>query len=186
MLFKIYSNQINGAIMSMRNGTPAASLTLAAFVDDTNLLGNDPSNTKSTEQLVDDTKEAFQTWDRLLHSTGHFMELGKYASYLSIWSFQDDGYAYTIPPYEIKVIIEVQDIIGQPQVIPQHPADKSQKLLGIMKNPMGNQQDEVKQLKQKSDSNATRINTNALSYTEAKLVYGVFYIPAMRYSLAVA
>jgi hypothetical protein len=170
----------------MRNGNHAASLTLAAFADDTNLLGNDPTYKKSTEQLVDDTEAAFQTWDRLLHSTGHFMELGKCASYLSIWSFQEDGYAFTIPPHELNVKIEVQDIAGQPQVIPQLPTDKSQKLLGVMKNPIGNQQDEVHRLKQKSDSMiAAKINANALSYTEAKLAYGVFYLPAMRYSLAI-
>jgi hypothetical protein len=140
---------VNGArkaqcyLISMQNGNHAASLTLAAFADDTNLLGNDPTYMKSTKQLVDDTKAAFQTWDHLLHSTGHFMELGKCASYLSIWSFQEDGYTFTIPPHELNVTIEVQDIAGQPQVIPQLPTDKSQKLLGVMKNPIGNQQDEV-------------------------------------------
>jgi hypothetical protein len=76
MLFEIYSSQIAGATVAMRNGESATLLTLAAFADDTNLLGNDPSYTKSTEQMVKDTKTAFQTWDRLLHSTGHFMELG--------------------------------------------------------------------------------------------------------------
>jgi hypothetical protein len=185
MLFDIYSSQIAGATMAMWNGNFSTSIPLAAFADDTNLLGNDPNHTKSTEQMVEDTKAAFQTWDRLLHSTGHFMELGKCACYLSIWSFQEDGYAYTLSPNELNVTIEVQDIDGQTQVIPQLPTDKSQKLLGVMKNPIGNQQDEVRRLKMKSDSIATRINANALSYTEAKLAYGVFYLPAMRYSLAV-
>jgi hypothetical protein len=144
MLFDIYSSQIAGATMAMQNGESATSLTLAAFEDDTNLLGNDPSYTKSTEQMVEDTKTAFQTWDRLLHSTGHFMELGKCACYLSIWSFQEDGYAYTLSPNELNVTIEVQDIEGQTQIIPQLPTDKSQKLLGVMKNPIDNQQDEVR------------------------------------------
>jgi hypothetical protein len=144
MLFDIYSSQIAGATMAMRNGESATSLTLAAFADDTNLLGNDPSYTKSTEQMVEDTKTAFQTWDRLLHSTGHFMELGKCACYLSIWSFQEDGYAYTLSPNELNVTIEVQDIEGQTRIIPQLPTDKSQKLLGVMKNPIDNQQDEVR------------------------------------------
>jgi hypothetical protein len=38
--------------------------------------------------------------------------------------------------------------------VPQLRASDSQKLLGVMKNPMGNQQDEIKRLKQKSDNMA--------------------------------
>jgi hypothetical protein len=71
------------------------------------------------------------------------MELGKCACYLSIWDFQEDGYAYTIPPEELNIEIRVQDVNGANQVIPQLPSDTSQKILGVMKNPIGNQQDEV-------------------------------------------
>jgi hypothetical protein len=58
---------------------------------------------------------------------------------------QEDGYAYTLSPNELNItIVEVQDIEGQTQIIPQLPTDKSQKLLGVRKNPIGNQQDEVR------------------------------------------
>jgi hypothetical protein len=54
-----------------------------------------------------------------------------------------------------------------------------------MKNPIGNQQDEIARLKEKSAKMAKNINSHALSRTEAKLAYEAFYIPAMRYSLSV-
>jgi hypothetical protein len=54
-----------------------------------------------------------------------------------------------------------------------------------MKNPIGNQQDEISRLKEKSNKIARQINTHALSRIEAKLAYESFYIPAMRYSLAI-
>jgi hypothetical protein len=54
-----------------------------------------------------------------------------------------------------------------------------------MRNPIGNQQDEAKRLRQKSDAVALQINSHALSRTEAKLAYEAFYIPALRYSLAI-
>jgi hypothetical protein len=54
-----------------------------------------------------------------------------------------------------------------------------------MRNPIVNQQDKVSRQPQKSDHLATQINLNALSATEAKMAYDFFYIPAMRYSLAV-
>jgi hypothetical protein len=54
-----------------------------------------------------------------------------------------------------------------------------------MRNPIGNQQDEVIRLRQKSDHLAKQISLHALSPTEAKMAYEFFYLPAMRYSLSI-
>jgi hypothetical protein len=62
--------------------------------------------------------------------------------------------------------------------------DISQKLLGVMKNPMGNQQDKVNQLLTKSNDMAIKINSHAMTHTEACIAYKTFYIPAMQYSLS--
>jgi hypothetical protein len=86
------------------------------------------------------------------------MELEKCSCYLSVWDYQEDGYAYTIPPNELGRNIVVQNLQGNNIEIKQMPSDKSQKLLGVMKNPMGNQQDEVKHLREKSDKIAIQIN----------------------------
>jgi hypothetical protein len=185
MLLDLYEREAPGATMTYRDGSNAVSIPITAFADDTNLLGNDNNRTKTTEQLVAETKQAFKIWNRLLHATGHFMELGKCACYLSIWDFQHDGYAYTRTPEELQITIEVNDVNGNKQIIPQLESDKSQKLLGVMRNPIGNQQDEVARLKQKSDSLAIKINSHALSFIETKLAYEAFYVPAMRYSLSI-
>jgi hypothetical protein len=111
------------------------------------------------------------------------MELAKCSCYLSLWEFQDDGYAYTVPPEEHKQELFVTDITGKEQRIMQLPTNKAQKLLGVMKSPMGDQQDEIKRLKDKSNYYAKRINSNYMTRSEARLAYAVFYIPAMRYSL---
>jgi hypothetical protein len=71
------------------------------------------------------------------------MELGKCSCYLSVWDIQEDGYAYTVPLSELNIDIEVQDANGNKQTIRQLSTDESQKMLGVMRNPMGNQQDEV-------------------------------------------
>jgi hypothetical protein len=113
------------------------------------------------------------------------MELGKCACYFSIWDFQEDGYAYTVPPEELDVEIQVQDVTGATQTIKQLPTDVSQKLLGVMKNPIGNQQDEIQRLKVKSDQIAAKMNSQCLTHADALLAYEAFYIPAMRYSLAI-
>jgi ribonuclease HI len=185
ILFDLYENSVQGAQMSFRNGKLATKIPLTAFADDTNLLGNDDHNNGSITSLVEQTKHAFQVWDKLLHATGHFMELGKCSCYLSVWDFQEDGYAYTMPPTELNVAIEVTDVNGVKQNIQQLATDESQKLLGVMKNPIGNQQDEVLRLRKKSDHFALKMNSQLLTHADAILAYEAFYIPAMRYSLGI-
>jgi hypothetical protein len=185
MLFNLYSNVNAGVTISDRWGNAQVKVTMAAFADDTNLLGNDDKRQLTIKQLTSSAQKGFTTWGKLLNATGHFMELEKCSCYLSIWEFQEDGYAYTLSPDEHNQHIRVQDMDGITKEIPQLTAEKSQKLLGVMRNPIGNQHDEVARLRWKSDHLATQINLNALSATEAKMAYDFFYIPAMRYSLAV-
>jgi hypothetical protein len=185
MLFDLYDKSHRGTQLSDRTGRPVTDVPMAAFADDTNLIGNDDSRTLSINELVDMAQKGFTIWNELLHATGHFMELEKCACYLSIWEFQEDGYAYTLSPQDHAEQIQVKDLNGITKVIPQLPSDKSQKLLGVMKNPIGNQQDEIQRLRTKSNRLATQINTHALSTKEAKLAYESFYLPAMRYSLAI-
>jgi hypothetical protein len=113
------------------------------------------------------------------------MELEKCSCYLSIWDFQSDGYAFTRPPDDIAKEIVVKDLAGNDRTIRQLSSDKSQKLLGVMRNPIGNQQDEIERLKQKSDRLAHQINIGALSTVQAKMAYESFFLPAMRYSLPI-
>jgi hypothetical protein len=179
MLFDIYDSIIPGAQMSLRTGGIVAKIPLAAFADDTNLLGNNDNGKKTRTELLYEVKTAFNTWDKLLHATGHFMELGKCACYLSLWEFQEDGYAYTLSPNEHKQKIFVTDIHRQEQTIPQLQTNQSQKLLGVMKSPIGDQQDEITCLWKKSDNYARRINSNVITRSEARLAYEAFYLPAM-------
>jgi hypothetical protein len=154
MLFHIYEKLVPGAQMSMRDGRTLAEIPMAAFAEHTNLTGNNDKGNKTVTELIDDVRKAFSTWDKLLHATGHFMELGKCACYLSIWKFQEDGYAYTMKPEEHRQQIYVKDIQGKQQQIPQLHTNKAQKLLGVMKCPIGNQQEEIAWLKSKSNNYA--------------------------------
>jgi hypothetical protein len=103
--------------------------------------------------------------------------------YLSFWEFQEDGYAFTISPEEHGQDIFIQNIHGNEEKIPQLKTNEAQRLLGVMKCPIGDQQKEITRLKTKSDQYTTKINSNSLTRSEAKLAYEVFYLPALRYSL---
>jgi hypothetical protein len=171
--------------MSDKHGKNQATIPMAAFADDTNLLGNNDTHSKSPQELTDEAKNAFSTWNGLLNAAGHFMELTKCACYLSFWKFQEDGYAYTMSPEEHGQKIFVSDIQGQVKEIPQLESNSPQKLLGVMKCPIGDQQAEIIRLKNKSDGYARRMNANYLNRTDARLAYEIFYLPAMRYSLQI-
>jgi hypothetical protein len=185
ILFDLYAEMNKGSKMTSSDGKTQASTALAAFADDTNLLGNDDNCSKSVPEIIQEAQTAFTTWNELLHAMGHFMELEKCTCYLSIWAFQEDGYAFTLEPHEINQQIIIVDHEGKEKQISQLSATMSQKLLGVMRNPIGNQQDEIQRLHEKSSKIARSINSHALSRIEAKLAYEAFFIPAMRYSLAV-
>jgi hypothetical protein len=144
MLFDLYAKSHEGTTMSARFGKSQESLPMAAFADDTNLIGNDNERKMTVEQWMNQAQQSFTTWNELLHATGHFMELEKCSCYLSIWNFQEDGYAYTLSPEEIQQQIIVSDLQKKPLPIKLISTEQSHKLLGVMRNPMGNQQDEIK------------------------------------------
>jgi hypothetical protein len=106
LLIDLYKREAPNATMTTHTRQVTVNVPITAFADDTNLLGNDNYRNKSIPTLVAEAKRAFELWNNLLHATGHFMELSKCACYLSIWKFQDDGYAYTIPPDELQTNIK--------------------------------------------------------------------------------
>jgi hypothetical protein len=179
LLFQLYKEKMAGAQMSSKYGNIKRTIPMAAFADDTNLLGNNDDNKKSHEELTNKAQQSFTTWNGLLNASGHFMELTKCACYLSFWQFQDDGYAYTMSPDEHGQTIHVNDINGQQQEIPQMESNQPQKLLGVMKCPIGDQQAEVQRLKAKSNTYTKRLNANYLNRNDARLAYEVFYLPAL-------
>lgn len=93
--------------MSTRSGKFEVKLPMAAFADDTNLIRNGNKRTMTEKQLTEQAQTSFTTWNELLHATGHLMELDKCSCYLSIWNFQEDGYA---PPDEIQQQIIVYNL----------------------------------------------------------------------------
>jgi hypothetical protein len=84
-----------------------------------------------------------------------------------LWKFQEDGYMYTMDPKEHNQKNIVRDNKGMEHIILQLRSNETQKLLGVMKCPTGDQQDEVQRLTTKSNNIATRINTTKLSRAEA-------------------
>jgi hypothetical protein len=110
MLIDLYEREAPKAKMMDSSRQQTVNVPITAFADNTNLLGNDIQHDKQSATLVAEAKHAFELWNKLLHASGHFMELGKCVCYLSIWKFQQDGYAFTTPPDELRINIEVTDI----------------------------------------------------------------------------
>jgi hypothetical protein len=126
ILFQIYQDLANGATISNRWGQQKVELHMAAFADDTNLLGNNDRRNKSRTELISELQDSFTHWDCLLHATGHSMELSKCACYLAFWDFQDDGYAFTLAPEEHEQEIVVRNIHGNEETITQLQTNEAQ------------------------------------------------------------
>jgi hypothetical protein len=62
MLFDIYESRMEGASMSLRTGERLVNLPMAAFADDTNLLGNNDYGQKPRTELLQEAKLAFTIW----------------------------------------------------------------------------------------------------------------------------
>jgi hypothetical protein len=105
--------------MSDKNGNSRVTIPMAAFANNTNLLGNNDINSKTQKDLTKEAKRAISTWNGLLNAARHFMELTKCACYLSFWKFQEDGYAYTMSLEEHGQKIFAKDIKGQEKEILQ-------------------------------------------------------------------
>jgi hypothetical protein len=125
ILFDLYNEMNAGAKLTSSDGKTNVVISLAAFADDTNLLGNDDDNIKSMDDIITEAQSAFTSWNELLHSMGHFMELEKCACYLSIWDFQADGYSFTLEPDELNKTIIIIDKTGRRQQIQQLSATTS-------------------------------------------------------------
>jgi hypothetical protein len=116
MLFELYANETSGTCLTRRDGSQRIDLPMAAFADDANLIGNDDNRILSLDGLIHKTQTGFTTWNELLYAAGHFMELPKCSCYLSVWDFQEDGYAFMIPPADLQREILVKDMFYSSRV----------------------------------------------------------------------
>ncbi|KAI2490363.1 hypothetical protein MHU86_24203 [Fragilaria crotonensis] len=169
--------------------TTEVSLGMISFVDDcngqTNQFASDGS-TATVEKLFQQTQQNAQQWSDLLYASGGALELSKCSSHVLQWKFSLQGAPVLVPSHE-----EFQDVlhVRDRQTRETHKLHllsvyDAHKTLGHYKAPVGNQLEQFRQLKRKSDEAVAFLWTCPLSKLEAWTYYYACYLPSVGYPLA--
>jgi hypothetical protein len=162
----------------------------SGFVDDVTLwignLARSLHGGETSEMILQETQEAIQWWEGLLHATGGKLELSKCFFYMQYWVFDQEGYARALTPAEfpMKVIITDSET-GEPIELEVRDCSKSHKTLGALECPSGNYNNEALRIREKARGLGQRIATASLRPHMALLVKNTRVEPAVGYSLPV-
>jgi hypothetical protein len=162
----------------------------SGFVDDVTLwignLARSLHGSETPEMILQETQQAIQWWEGLLHATGGKLELSKCFFYMQYWVFDQEGYARALTPAEFPMKVIIMDSeTGEPIELEVRDCSKSHKTLGALECPSGNYNDEALQICEKARGLGQRIATASLRPHEALLVKNTRVEPAVGYSLPV-
>jgi hypothetical protein len=163
---------------------------MSGFVDDTthwiNNFKESLAEVEHLTELIMQTKETAQWWEELLNAVGGKLELPKCFFYLVHWIFNDEGEPTIVNPILLPSDIELQDSeTGNAARIATKSSYESHKTLGVMMNPAGTPEDEIKRLSTKSRKFAQRVSLAAITKLEAMMLYTFYFLPSIGYGLAV-
>ncbi|KAI2499304.1 hypothetical protein MHU86_15148 [Fragilaria crotonensis] len=165
------------------------SVGMISFVDDcngqTNQFESDGS-TATVAQLFQQTQQNAQSWSDLLSASGGLLELSKCSSHVMQWKFSLQGAPVLVPSHEeFQDQLRVQDRqTGDHHHLTLLSVYDAHKTLGHYKAPIGNQMEQFRQLKRKSDDAVAFLWTCPLSKLEAWTYYYACYLPSVGYPLA--
>ena len=162
---------------------------MISFVDDRNCQTNQfqaDGSDETVQQLVEQTKQSAQAWSNLLSASGGALETSKCSSHIMQWKFTEQGAPPLVPLHEAYVdALNIRDTHTSEdlriQVMSVYQAHKT---LGHYKAPVGNQMEQFRQLKKKSDESTAFLWTCPLTQLEAWTYYFACYLPSVGYPLA--
>ena len=159
------------------------------FVDDTSLFSNilQYSDDNDIQQLIQQLQQDMMHWKELLESSGGKLELTNCFYYLLSWKFDVERNALPMTIQEQRQSCEqisVCDSNGQNNImIQQKEVYTAHKTLGCYKAIDGNEIEQIKYLKTKSDAYGQSFKNAQLSRKQAKMAYRMVYISSLKYGL---
>jgi hypothetical protein len=160
------------------------------FVDDTSLF----SNLVNTGFEHNDIKALHQNltrdmiaWQELLEASGGKLELSKCFYYILSWKFDGEGRAipHTIceQRQEASQIAIYNTNSAKQTNINHKQVNEAHKNLGSYKSIAGNQEQQIKYLKNRSDKYANAIKNGKLTRKQARMSYKTIYLTSVKYGL---
>jgi Reverse transcriptase (RNA-dependent DNA polymerase) len=150
-------------------------LYTSGFVDDVTLwIGNLLRSLKCNEtptMILEETAEAAQWWEALLHASGGKLELDKCFYYLVYWVFDEEGVPRLMAAEEYPTTVTIRDsATNKPVNITPKSSLEAHKTLGAMECPSGDNSAEVARLHEKAKGLGQRIATASFTAFEANIV----------------
>jgi hypothetical protein len=157
--------------------------------DTTRYLCNQPvwlDHPPSQYKLFNSLKTDAQIWERLLWSSGGLLKIKKCKYYLVQWQFCASGQARMVtaaeanlPPFRLTEGNSDNHVI-----VDQLDCQDSFRTLGIHKTILGDQTDQIKILKEKSDNFGKGLLASLVNAFEAWTGYFTIWYPSINYPLA--
>ena len=165
------------------------SVGMVSFVDDCNGQTNKfeaDGSTETVKELITQTQRNAQEWSNLLTASGGALEPSKCSSHVMQWKFSFQGAPVLVASHEdFQDGLKVWDRQTQTEhTIQLMSVYEAHKTLGHYKAPIGNQLEQFRQLKKKSDENTAFLWTCPLTKLEAWTYYYACYLPSVGYPLA--
>ena len=156
-----------------------------AFVDDTALCFTSSSDATSYEQLIIKLQHIAQTWEHLLFLSGGKLNLSKCSWYILRWEWERGRpMLRPIRPHDPTIHLHHGDKTDTVYPIKQMKLDESHRMLGVFLNPNGDFGDQLRFLKRKANTFASRLLSPRLTASDVRIFHRTTYIPSMRYGLA--
>jgi hypothetical protein len=142
------------------------------------------SDNATLEELVSSLQKIAQTCS-LLFLSGGKLNLSKCSWYAIHWEW-DKGRPVIRPvrPSDPTIRLYQGNDQSIATEIPRSDPATSGKMLGVLLNPLGDFSDQIKAMKQKADSFASRILSPRLKAHDIRFFHRSIYTPSMRYGLA--
>jgi hypothetical protein len=155
-----------------------------AFVDDTYLGFTSSDDTATLESLISRLQDIAQTWEHLLFLSGGKLNLSKCSWYILRWEWEQGRPSLrpilaTDPQLRLR-----QGSSDKLTTIRQSKLEDSQRMLGVLLNPLGDFGAHIQFLKNKADTFAHRLLSPRLTASDVRIFHRSTHIPSMRYGLA--
>ncbi|KAI2503535.1 hypothetical protein MHU86_10917 [Fragilaria crotonensis] len=188
-LMDAYDTTATPAVYYSPDESTSASLGLVAFVDDCNGQANNflaPGSDETLRDILVRTQKNAQLWNDLLHSSGGALELSKCSCQVLHWWFTQQGAPFLAPKQSAhqEVLRVIDRATGTTHQLPLLSPYEAHKTLGHYKAPAGNQTEQFRKLKSKSDEITTFLWTCPLTRLETWTFYYACYLPSVGYPLA--
>lgn len=160
------------------------------FVDDTSLFSNLTPGAYDDDtllQLQTNLSHDMMKWKELLEASGGNLELSKCFYYILSWKFDEEGNASPMSIQEQQqecdqITIHDNEDLEEVTIV-QKEVHVAHKTSGCYKAINGNEREQKKRFKSKSDKYGYMLKNATLSRKQANMAYRSVYIPSLKYSL---